>query len=180
MSLTDYSAWPYKSSLGLSTNGNGDNAIIETDVSASNIHQDTLSIIFQVTGTDGVTGKASIWIPIQANNTDIKVSVDTTLTTFTINHNQTDYQILFTYPLSTHTITVTYATIRLQSSFLQQYVLPIAIAAVGILAIILVAIFLVVRKKPAQQTQPWSNEQPPTTPPAPAESPPATPPPTNP
>jgi len=176
MSLTDYSAWPYKSSLRLSTNGNGDNAIIETDVSASNIHQDTLSIMFQVTGTDGVTGRASIWIPVQANNTNIKVYVDAKLTTATINKNQTDYQVLFTFPLSTHTITVTYAVI-LQTPFLQQYMLLIALAAVGVLAILLAAIFLVVRRKPAPEPQPAPYQQPPTTPPTPTESPPATPPP---
>ena len=178
MSLTGYSAWTYKSPIGISKNGKDFTAIIGTDVSAYNIHQDSLSIIFQVTGTDGVTGLASIWIPVQANNTDIEVLVDTTPTSFTISKNQTDYQILFTYPLSTHTITVTYA-IRQQTSFLQQHMLPIELAAAGILVIVLVAIFLVVRRKPAPQSQPPSYWQPPATPPSPTETPPATPPQTN-
>jgi hypothetical protein len=173
--LLSYSAWAYKSTIGISMNGKDYTTTIGTDVSLYNVRQDTLSIIFQVTGTDGVTGKASIWIPIPANNTDIKVLVDMTPTSFTISQNQTDYQILFTYPLSTHTITVTYAA-RLQSSFLQQYTQPIALAAVGILAIVIVAIFLVVRRKPAPQSQPPGYWQPPTPPPTPTESPPTTPP----
>jgi hypothetical protein len=173
--LSDYSAWPYKSPIGLSANGNDYTAVVGTDVSAYNIHQDALSIIFQVTGTDGVTGKANIWLPIKANNTNIKVFIDSRPATFSISQNQTDYQILFTYPLSTHTIIVTYA-IRLQSPFLQQYALPIALAGVGILAIILVAIFLIVRRRPAPQSQAPLYSQPPTTPPTPTESPPTPPP----
>jgi hypothetical protein len=164
MSLADYSAWSYKSTIGISQNGKDYTAIIGTDVSAYNIHQDSLSIIFQVTGTDGVTGLASIWIPVQANNTDIKVYVDAFAASLTISQNHTDYQIRFTYPLSTHTITVTYAT-RQQSSFLQRYMLPIEIAAVGILVMVLVAIFLVVRRKPAKP-QPW--DQPSANPPTPS------------
>jgi len=179
-SLSSYSAWAYKSSIGTSLNGKDYTTVIGTDVSSYNVHQDGLSIIFQVTGTDGVTGKASVWIPVQANNTDIKVFVDATSVASTISMNQTDYQILFSYPLSTHTITVTYA-VKLQSSFLQQYMLPIALAAVGIIAVILVAIFLVVRRKPAAQPAPGPWQQPSTTPPTPTEGPPAPlPPPANP
>jgi hypothetical protein len=175
MSLVDYSAWPYKSTIGFSTSGNSYNAVIGTDVPTSNIHQDTLSITFQVTGTDGVTGKASIWIPLKANNTNIKVLVDTNPATLTITQNATYNQIIFTFPLSTHTVTVTYAAAPV--SFLQQYMLPIIIAAIGIIAIVLVTLLLVLRRKPAPPPEPALYQQPPTTPPTPTESPSPAPPP---
>jgi hypothetical protein len=167
MALTDYGAWPYKSTIGFSSSGNSYNAVLGTDVPASNVHQDTFSIIFQVTGTDGVTGKASIWIPIKANNTNIRVLVDTNPASLTISQNATDYQIIFTFPLSTHTVTVTYAT----QSFLQQYLLPIIVAAIGLIAIVLVTLLLLVRRKPAPPSEPALYQQPPTTPPAPTEGP---------
>jgi hypothetical protein len=179
--LSAYSAWPYKSAIALSMNGNQYTAVVGTDISAYNVHQDTLSIIFQVTGTDGITGRASIWLPIKANDTDIKVLVDANPATFTISQNQTYYQILFTYPLSTHTITVTYATVMLLSPFLQQYLLPLILAIAAVAAvIIIVTILLVVRRKSSPQPQPAPYQQPPTTPPSPAESPPVTPPPSSP
>jgi hypothetical protein len=60
------------------------------------------------------------------------------------------------------------------ASFLQQYMLPIELAAVGLVLIVLIAIFLVVRRKPAPQAQPspWDQPSTPTSPPTPAESPP--------
>lgn len=171
-SLTDYGAWPYKSTIGFSASGNNYNAVIGTDVSATNIHQDGRSIVFTVSGTDTVTGKVSVWIPVQANNTVIKVTVDTTPITVTASSNQTYYQILFSFPLSTHTVTLTYAA---PPSFLDQYLVPIIIGIVAVAAAIIIAILLLVRKRPrpAEPTTFW--QPPPSTPPT--ETPPAQPPP---
>ena len=174
MTLTDYGAWPYKSTIGLSMNGNNYNAVIGTDVSATNIHQDGRSIIFTVTGTDTVTGKASVWIPVQANNTMIKVLVDSTPVTVTASSNQTFYQIVFSFPLSTHTVTVTYAA---APSFLVQYLLPITVGIVVVVAAIIITTLLLVRRR-ARQPQPpplfWQPQPPAPTPPA--ETPPPSPP----
>jgi hypothetical protein len=150
MSLTDYSAWPYKSAIGLSVNGITYNAAIETDVSALNVTHDFQSITFQVTGTDGVTGKGSMWIPVKANTTDLEILLDSRPITFTINDNQTHYQLLFSYPLSTHTVTIIYGTIPQQSPFLQHYILPIILGAIGVAAAIIVIVtLLVVRRRDA-------------------------------
>jgi hypothetical protein len=177
MTLTDYSAWAYKSSVELAMNGRPYIAIIATDVFASDIRQNQSSLSFHVSGTDGVSGKGIVWIPIDANNTDLKVFVDANPAAFTTSKNQTSYQILFTYPLSSHTITIIYASVTLQSPFLQQYMLPIILAAVAATAAVLVGIFLIVRRKPAPPPQPAPYQQPPAAPPTPTESPPPTPPP---
>ena len=173
MTLSNYGAWPYKSTIGLSVGGSTYNAIVGTDVSTTNVHQDGRSIIFTVSGTDTVTGKASIWIPLKANNTAIKVLVDTNSVSYTGSSNQTFYQITFTFPLSTHTVTVTYSN----PSFLDQYLIPIVIGLVATAAVIILAAILLVwrsRKQPQPATFP---QPPPSTPPTPAETPPSSQPP---
>jgi hypothetical protein len=172
--LRDYSAWPFKSTIGLYANGIAYNAAIETDDSNFNVHQDAQSIIFQVTGTDGVTGKASIWIPRGVNNTDLQVFIDEKPTSSTINQNQTQYQLLFNYPLSTHTVMITYASVKQQSPFLQRYFLPIILGAVGVAAaIIAIVTLLVVRRRSTSKQPPLPFWQPSGTP-GPGTSPPPT------
>ena len=173
MTLADYSAWPYKSSIGLSVGGSNTNAVVGTDVPATNIHQDRRSVIFTVTGTDTVTGKASVWIPVQANNTVIKVLVDTTSVTYSASSNQTFYQIIFTFPLSTHTVTVTYAT----PSFLDQYLIPIVIGIAVAAAVIILTVLLLVRRSRRKPVPAPTWQPPPSTPPTPAEGPGSPPPP---
>jgi hypothetical protein len=147
-SLSDYNAWVYKSTIGISTGGKDYTASIETNVSPYNLHKDDLSIIFQVTGTDDLTGKAVVWIPLQANNTDIKVFIDSTPTTSSISKNATQYQIQFNYPLSTHTIAITYAAARQQSPFLQQFLFPIILAIAGaVAAVVIIVVMLITRKR---------------------------------
>jgi hypothetical protein len=174
MSLTDYSAWPYKTAIGLSVNGINYNAAIETDVSAYNVTHDFLSITFLVTGRDGATGKASVWIPVKANTTDLKILLDSKPISFNTNDNQTHYQLLFSYPLSTHTLTITYGAIPQKSPFLQRYMVPLILGAIGVAAsIIAIVTFLVVRRRNASELQPVPFWQPPGTP-GPGTSPPPT------
>lgn len=175
MTLTDWGAWPYKSTVGLTAGGTSYNAVVGTDVSATNIHQDGHSIIFTMTGTDSVTGKASVWIPVQANNTVIKVSVDTNTVSYSASSNQTFYQIIFTFKLSTHTVTVTYSA----SSFLQQYLIPIIIGLAVLAAVIALSVTLLVRRNRRKPQPGPSWQTPPSTPPTPAEIPPPAPTPAN-
>src|SRR5206468_10545974 len=89
-------------------------------------------------------------------------------TATTILEDTSNYYLYFTFPLSTHTITLTYAT-----AGLPWLIIIGIIAAVG--AVVAVATFLVLRqKKPAEQTPPWPESgpaQPPAPPPTPRETP---------
>lgn len=179
MTLTDYGAWPYKTSIGLSAGGTAQNAIIETDVPATDIHLNATSIIFTVSGTDTVTGKASIWIPNLANNTRIRVYVDNSIGSFTTSSNGTFYQIQFNFPLSTHTITLAYlATVShvATPSLLDRYLLPLVIGIAAIAAVIIVTAVLLVRRR-GRKPEPTPFWQPPSAPPAAPPTPVETPPP---
>lgn len=173
MTLSDYGAWPYKSTIGLSVGGSNYNAVIGADVSATNVHQDGRSIIFTLSGTDTVTGKASIWIPVNANNTIIKVLVDANSVGYTASSNQTFYQIIFSFPPSTHTVTVTYSN----PSFLDQYLIPIVIGIVAAAVAIILAVLLLVRSSRRKPQPSILPQPPPSTPPTPTETPPASQPP---
>lgn len=168
--LREYNAWPFKSTIGLSVNGISYNVAIQTDVSPYNVTHDSRSITFQVTGTDRVTGRASIWMPRGANSTDLQVLIDNKAAIFSTNQNQTEYQLVFSYPLSTHTISIIYAAVRQQSPFLQRYMLPIILGSIGVAAaMVIIVTLLVVRRRNASRQPPvpfWQPPGPDTTPPS--------------
>ncbi len=158
--LQSFDAWPYSTPFTANNAGANYNLILDTDISATNIAQNPTTINFQVNGTDGVTGRANITIPRKFNTTDITVKVDTTLTTTTILEDTNNYYVYFTFPLSTHTITLTYATAGL------PWLLIIGIiAAVG--AVLAIATFLILRQKKPTEQPPPGPESGPAQPPAP-------------
>ena len=166
--LQSFDAWPYSTPFTANNAGTNYNLILDTDISATNIAQNPTTVSFQVNGTDGVTGRANITIPRKFNTTDITVKVDTTLTTTTILEDTSNYYVYFTFPLSTHTITLTYAM-----PGLPWLIIIGIIAAIG--AVVAVATFLILRqKKSAEQTTPGPESgpaRPPAPPPTPGETP---------
>ena len=166
--LQSFDAWPYSTPFTANNAGTNYNLILDTDISATNIAQNPTTINFQVNGTDGVTGRANITIPRKFNTTNITVKVDTTSTATTILGDTSNYYVYFTFPLSTHTITLTYAT-----AGLPWLIIIGIIAAVG--AVVAIATLLILRqRKPAEQTPPgpeFGPAQPPAPPPTPGESP---------
>jgi len=166
--LQSFDAWPYSTPFTANNAGTSYNLILDTDISATNIAQNPTSVSFQVNGTDGVTGRANITIPRKFNSTDMTVKVDSTPTTTRILEDTSNYYVYFTFPLSTHTITLTYAT-----AGLPWLIIIGIIAAVG--AVVAIATLLILRqRKPAEQTPPgpeFGPAQPPAPPPTPGESP---------
>jgi len=166
--LQSFDAWPYSTPFTANNAGTNYNLILDTDISATNIAQNPTTVSFQVNGTDGVTGRANITIPRKFNTTDITVKVDTTLTTTTILEDTSNYYVYFTFPLSTHTITLTYAM-----PGLPWLIIIGIIAAIG--AVLAIATFLIIRrKKSAEQTTPGPESgpaRPPAPPPTPGETP---------
>lgn len=149
MTLRDYSAWPFKSGLNIDRNSQAYGVLISTDVANSNARSDAVSISFQVSGPDGVTGRAKISMPKQLNITDVKATIDGSPTTTTISQNTTHYQVLMTFPLSTHTVSLTYSSPNSPASPLAGILLTVSIAAGVIIAVaVLVTVLVIRRRKP--------------------------------
>jgi hypothetical protein len=137
-SLQSFDAWPYFTSLQASDAGTSYALGIRTDVLATRIVQDPTAVTFQVSGNDSVTGRANVTIPIMFNSTIIGVRVDgTTVTTASILKDSVNYYVFFTFPLSTHTISITYAKVPAFSSLVILAIVG-TVAAVVIIAAILI------------------------------------------
>ncbi len=173
LTLSSFNAWPYKSIVNVNANGKTYHPVIETDIPISHLQSDFRTLSFQVSGNDGVTGKASIWVPNNLNNTDMSVTIDGKPLSAIISENATQYHIELTFPLSTHSIKLTFSLIPSLASFLQQPWVPIAIiGAIAIVVVLIVTLLIVTRKKreplpavPGPQTPPAVI--PPSEPPAP-------------
>jgi hypothetical protein len=171
--LESYDAWPFSTPLTVSRSGTNYNVVVDTDVAATNAAQNPTTITFQVNGTDGVTGRANVTIPIGANNTAITVKVDSTVTTATILKDSSNYYVYFNFPLSSHTITITYAT---NPGLSLTLLLIIGILA-AVAAVVIVVTFLLIRNRKAPEEIPQPGlATPPFQPPPPGETPPAPPP----
>jgi hypothetical protein len=137
-SLQSFDAWPYFTSFQASYAGTSYALGIRTDVPATRIVQDPTAVTFQVSGNDSVTGRANVTIPIMFNSTIIGVRVDgTTVTTASILKDSVNYYVFFTFPLSTHTISITYAKVPAFSSLVILAIVG-TVAAVVIIAAILI------------------------------------------
>jgi hypothetical protein len=163
--LQSYNAWPYSTPLTVNRSGTNYNVVVDTDVASTNTGQSPTTVTFQVNGTDGVTGRANVTIPLGLNNTLITVKVDTTITTATILKDSSNYYIYFNFPLSTHTITITYATAA-SATPLTTSLLYGGIAAAVAIVIIAALLLLHRRAKPAPEMPPATAiPPPPSTPP---------------
>lgn len=171
-SLTAFNAWPYSWSIPTTINNSSYNIQIESDATIANGAKNSTSITFQVTGPDGVSGRANVTIPIILNSTVVKVFVDTNSIIPTVTKNSTDFFVYFTFGLSTHTVTLQYALPPTAGLPLTTILLIVgAVAAV----IAVTTIILLVRSKkrpPPMQSaggppQPPPSEVPPSQPPTP-------------
>jgi hypothetical protein len=172
LTLSAYNAWPYKTNVGITVNGKIYTPVVESDVPTSSLIIDSRSITFQVSGTDGITGRAQIWIPKGLNNTVITASIDGKTLAASITQNATQYQVRMTFPLSTHTIILTYNVNPSFSSFLRQNWLPLAAGALGIIVILVLALFIVTRRKPPAPSPLPEGSPPPSDQPPPQAAPP--------
>jgi len=161
ITLQSYDAWPYSASFSASASGNSYSLVFKTDVSATGISQTPTVVSFQVSGTDGVTGRANVTIPIQFNSTAIKVKVDNSTTTATVLKDSVNYYVFFTFPLSTHTISLTYAN----PPGLPIVLILEIVGAVAAVVIIATIFLLFRRKKPLAIPPPVPGAQPPPMPP---------------
>ena len=154
LSLQDFSAWPFQSSLTVSKSGINYNVGIYADATISNRQQNSTAITFQVNATSGTSGRANIALPEALNNTLVKVYIDNNPVVcsgpsqqcFNISQNSTDYEVYFTFSLTTHTVTLVYATTPAASTSLTTYLLYGGIAAA--IAIIIIVALLLMRKRP--------------------------------
>ena len=140
------------------------------DATISNQSSNNTAITFQVNATSGTSGRANVAIPLTLNNTVVKVYVDSNLETVNSSKNSTDYQLFFTFGLTTHTVTVLY-TATLGTPW-TTYLIYGGIAAAALALI--VAAFLILRRRtkpPAVPTAPAEPYPPPTATPLPSPSP---------
>jgi hypothetical protein len=152
--LSDYSAWSYRTNESVQTNGKTYNILVASDAATSNIHATALSLTFQVSGPDGTTGKALLVVDRGLNGTDLQVLVDSRLVTTTITENSTSYQVAFTLSLSTHIVTLIYANQTFFASLLSNFFwYGIIIGTAIIVAVVLIAVLVVRRRRPAQPGQ---------------------------
>jgi hypothetical protein len=136
--LQSFDAWPYSTSFQASHAGASYALIIRTDVPATQIAQDATAITFQVSGNDTVTGRADVTFPIMFNSTIIGIKVDgTNVTSASILKDSVNYYLFFTFPLSTHTISITYAKVPAFSSLVILAIVG-TVAAVVIIAAVLI------------------------------------------
>jgi hypothetical protein len=171
LQLQSYSAWPFSTNLTANTGGTNYNIIVQTDVGATGLAQNPTTITFRISGNDTVTGRANVTIPQKFNNTNITVQVDGTTTTTTTLKDSTNYYVFFTLTLSTHTVTLTYASPNTSLPLLLILGIVAAVAAVVLIS----ALVLLRRKKPSEQIQQGAPGTPPTTypgPPPPGANPP--------
>jgi hypothetical protein len=162
--LQSYNAWPFSTSLTANNGGTSYNLTVQTDVAATALTQHPTTVTFTITGTDTVTGRANVTIPQKFNSTAITVQVDSTIATTTTLKDSANYYIFFTLTLSTHTITLTYASVNNSLPWL----LIIGIVA-AVAAVVLVTTFVLLRrKKPAPEVPPAMPGPEPTTAPGPA------------
>jgi hypothetical protein len=168
LSLEDFSAWPFQSSMTVSKSGTSYSIGLYADATISNQQQNSTAITFQVNATSGTTGRANIAIPRTLNNTLVKIYVDNNLQTPTVTSNSTSYIFYFTFGLTTHTVTLVYASSP--TTPLTTYLLYGVIAA-AIAIVIIVALLLTRRRAkpaPAIPMQTTAPPLPPTTPPGPS------------
>jgi hypothetical protein len=168
--LQSYNAWPFSTSITAHTGGTSYNITLQTDVAATGLAQNPTTLTFQISGADTVTGRANVTIPQKFNNTDITVQVDSsaTATATTILKDSTNYYVFFTLTLSTHTVTLTYATTNTGLPWL----LILGIVAAVAVVVIVATIALLRRKKAPSEIPPAIPGPLPTTPPPPSVNPP--------
>jgi hypothetical protein len=148
LQLQSYDAWPFSTNLTANNGGTSYTVVVQTDVAATALAQNPTTITFKISGNDTVTGRANVTIPQKFNTTNISVQVDSSTTTTTILKDSTNYYVFFTTPLSTHTITLTYANPSL------PWLLILGIVA-AVAAVVIVAAFMILRrKKPAVEIPP--------------------------
>jgi hypothetical protein len=166
LQLQSYNAWPFSTNLAANRGGTNYNIVVQTDVGATALVQNPTTITFKISGNDTVTGRANVTIPQKFNTTNITVQVDGTTTTTTTLKDSANYYVFFTLTLSTHTITLTYAS----SSFPWFLILGI-LGAVA--AVVIVSVFILLkRRKPATEIPPTTPGPAPTTIPGPSPPPP--------
>ncbi len=176
--LASYNAWPYRSVVSVSNNGRTYNTVVETNVAASSLVADSRSLSFKVSGSDGVTGKATVWLPLAFNNTDVTATIDGKALATKISQNATQYEIELSFPLSSHLIRLTYGLASFQTAFLTQPWFPIVLGvAVAAVVILVVVLLLVTRRKPEPPPVVPSASPPPPSEPPPTFTPPENPPP---
>ncbi len=171
LQLQSYNAWPFSTNLTANTGGTNYNIIVQTDVGTTGLAQNPTTITFRISGNDTVTGRANVTIPQKFNTTNITVQVDGTTTTTTTLRDSTNYYVFFTLTLSTHTVTLTYASPNTSLPLLLILGIVAAVAAVVLIS----ALVLLRRKKPSEQIQQSPPGTPPTSypgPPPPGVNPP--------
>jgi hypothetical protein len=162
--LESYNAWPFSTNLTANNGGTNYNIIVQTDVAATGLAQNPTTITFKISGNDTVTGRANVTIPQKFNSTVITVQVDSTTATTTTLKDSANYYLFFTLTLSTHTITLTYASVNTSLPWLLIIGIVGAVAA----AVILATLLLLRRKKPAPEVPPPAAGPEPATSPSPA------------
>jgi len=170
ITLQDFNAWAYQSSVTVAKGGSKYDVGLMADATISNQSSNNTAITFQVNATSGTSGRANVAIPLTLNNTVVKVYVDSNLETVNSSKNSTDYQLFFTFGLTTHTVTVLY-TATLGTPW-TTYLIYGGIAAAALALI--VAAFLILRRRtkpPAVPTAPAEPYPPPTATPLPSPSP---------
>lgn len=166
ITLHDFSAWAYQSTLNVSHNGGSYNVGLMADATISNQSSNSTAINFQVNGTSGTSGRANVAIPTTLNNTVVKVYVDSSLVTVTSSKNSTYYQLFFTFGLTTHTIALLYTASPAASW--TSYLIYGGIAAAAIALVI--AALLILRRRTQPPVGPSTTTSP--YPPSPSTTPP--------
>ncbi len=147
--LLDYSAWPYRSSVAISSRGQTYAVQLRTTASVSNIRQNETALSFQVSGeiqgSSGISGRANVSIPKRLNNTSVKVYVDSIQSSTTFSQNATHYQVYFEYVMSPRTVSLVYGTPQAATSFDSYIIAGIGVSLVAIAAGL--AMFVLRRRK---------------------------------
>src|SRR5437879_10754009 len=69
ITLQDFNAWAYQSSLTVSKGGSNYDVGLMADATISNQSSNSTAITFQVNATSGTSGRANVAMPLTLNNT---------------------------------------------------------------------------------------------------------------
>ncbi len=145
VSLQDFSAWAYQSSITVTENSNTYNVGLFADATISNKSENNTAITFQVNGTSGTSGRASITVPKGLNRTLVQVYVDNNLETLTVTPNSTSFQLYFTFGLTTHTVTLLYASNTLTPATLSTYLFFVGLVVAAL--VVMPVVFILLRRR---------------------------------
>jgi hypothetical protein len=99
----------YSAPYNITVNGASYQITIETNASITAFNSNASAFSFNISGTTGTIGYCNITIPKNLNTTPITIHLDSTPISPTTTANLTHYFLHFTFALSTHQVTVSFA-----------------------------------------------------------------------